>query len=570
MTSIVIVGLGAVVILIVVVVLAAMHYLRAEAADDFDDLPDERVTGAVGRDRHSGLRRPGRDVHRPARAGAEERRRPGRDEGPRDDGARRRGPERGYRDRPDQRDYPGDRDYDGRRSARQPAAGYDDRRAAAGQARHPDGPQRRQDSLPAVRPRAARGSKKADDADWPSTEWDELSDVDYWAEVASDKPLTTTAQLASGDRSGRSERGGKAGARPAEASPGPAGQQSGQPGPAPSRSPQHGSARGSRPDQAPKQEAAPRLPVRRQHAAAAARAPEVAVPLAAPHQAQPEAGHWRPAARTDAPPAGPARGALPSEPSLAMLASLGGQRGPVPYADDDPLTSPSFPAIQDDSRSYRNGRGRGASAPHRSPVSPAAPTQQMAAYPQAPGQFDGYGPGAPGNAAEPAGYRQPAPAAEPASPQPYQAAAAAPPAAAGYQGNDGQAYGNPYGSYVGSPAGPGPEAGSVPARYDGYPAGPGAGLPQVSYQQLPAGSQVPAPAAGPGGWYPADGYPALPGGHEAGYRNGNGVAGQAGYPDGQGGYLPAGYAAPQDRGHAGVDPYNQDPYGGYPGYGTGR
>ena len=92
----------------------------------------------------------------------------------------------------------------------------------------------------------------------------------------------------------------------------------------------------------------------------------------------------------------------------------------------------------------------------------------------------------------------------------------------------------------------------------------------MSYQQLPAGSQVPAPAAGPGGWYPADGYPALPGGHEAGYRNGNGVAGQAGYPDGQGGYLPAGYAAPQDRGHAGVDPYNQDPYGGYPGYGTGR
>ena len=89
-----------------------------------------------------------------------------------------------------------------------------------------------------------------------------------------------------------------------------------------------------------------------------------------------------------------------------MLASLGGQRGPVPYADDDPLTSPSFPAIQDDSRSYRNGRGRGASAPHRSPVSPAAPTQQMAAYPQAPGQFDGYGPGAPGNAAEPAGYRR--------------------------------------------------------------------------------------------------------------------------------------------------------------------
>ena len=27
-------------------------------------------------------------------------------------------------------------------------------------------------------------------------DWDSLSDVDYWAELASDKPLTTTAQPA--------------------------------------------------------------------------------------------------------------------------------------------------------------------------------------------------------------------------------------------------------------------------------------------------------------------------------------------------------------------------------------
>ena len=220
MTSIVIVGLGAVVILIVVVVLAAMHYLRAEAADDFDDLPDERGTRR-GRPGPAllALRRPGRDVHRPARAGAEQRTRPGRDEGPRDDGGQ------APRSRPRLPGPPGPpglpRRPRLRRAPQCPAAcrglRRSPRRRRAG--RHPDGPQRRQDSLPAVRPRAARGSKKADDADWPSTEWDELSDVDYWAEVASDKPLTTTAQPASGDRSGLPSASGKAGSRPAQSRP---------------------------------------------------------------------------------------------------------------------------------------------------------------------------------------------------------------------------------------------------------------------------------------------------------------------------------------------------------------
>ena len=55
---------------------------------------------------------------------------------------------------------------------------------------------------PPAEPRTRPGrSKRSDDsADWPSTEWDKLSDVDYWAELASDKPLTTTAQPAAAPR----------------------------------------------------------------------------------------------------------------------------------------------------------------------------------------------------------------------------------------------------------------------------------------------------------------------------------------------------------------------------------
>jgi hypothetical protein len=45
---------------------------------------------------------------------------------------------------------------------------------------------------PKGRSRQQRG--KRDDDDWPSSEWDELSDEQYWAELSSDKPLATTAR----------------------------------------------------------------------------------------------------------------------------------------------------------------------------------------------------------------------------------------------------------------------------------------------------------------------------------------------------------------------------------------
>ena len=38
--------------------------------------------------------------------------------------------------------------------------------------------------------------KHDDDDDWPSTEWDKLSDEQYWAELSADKPLATTARTA--------------------------------------------------------------------------------------------------------------------------------------------------------------------------------------------------------------------------------------------------------------------------------------------------------------------------------------------------------------------------------------
>ena len=43
-----------------------------------------------------------------------------------------------------------------------------------------------------------KASRKHDDDenDWPSTEWDKLSDVEYWAELSADKPLATTARTA--------------------------------------------------------------------------------------------------------------------------------------------------------------------------------------------------------------------------------------------------------------------------------------------------------------------------------------------------------------------------------------
>ena len=54
----------------------------------------------------------------------------------------------------------------------------------------------RQRNQPKARGGRPSRSKHDDDDDWPSTEWDKLSDEQYWAELSADKPLATTARSA--------------------------------------------------------------------------------------------------------------------------------------------------------------------------------------------------------------------------------------------------------------------------------------------------------------------------------------------------------------------------------------
>ena len=73
---------------------------------------------------------------------------------------------------------------------------------------------------PRSQPKARGGrparSKHDDDDDWPSTEWDKLSDEQYWAELSADKPLSTTARSAqSNSAQSSSPAAGKPGRGPA-------------------------------------------------------------------------------------------------------------------------------------------------------------------------------------------------------------------------------------------------------------------------------------------------------------------------------------------------------------------
>jgi hypothetical protein len=589
MTTIVI-GLAAVVVLILVVVLLALRYLRADDSDDFDDMPDERHQprrGTVDRAARAADRRPAPGARAARLAGDAEPRLAADHSG--------RRPARGY-DRPAR---PAARDFAGGRSGQRAAVKYDDDRHGD------DGTSRRhQDSLPAVRPRPARGKRSEDDGDWPSTKWDELSDVDYWAEVASDKPLTTTAQPASQGRP----------ARPGPARDGEA------------RQAQGGGAGGT-----PERTAGPRLPVREARppaaaglsAAAARPAAQDGGFMPAPHAAvrsRPE-GAERPAA------------ALSGDPGLAALARRDGMPPSAQrlsaVSDDDPLTSPSFPRIAaTDSRSYHGGRADTPPSGSRSPA-PYAATQQFPTYRSPSGQFGSYDPAERQPARPTSGLDQPGSLVpDYPSPQSYRPASAdpasyggrtepvsLPPGPSGYQagylpagstlpapvpprGPQGAPSGNPYGSYVGPAATsyrPGPPAGrpdsSPPAGYGGHAVKPGA--QRDSSYPLPASGEASAGTSAPAsGWSPEFAAPAAPaasyldvsrqlpaaGIPAGGYLNGSGHAERASYPAVQHeptGYLPSGYpAAPHEpTGSAGPDPYGRDPYGrdpygGYPGYGA--
>jgi len=552
MSKTVLIILAAVVVLIVIVVLTGMRYLRADDDDDFDGLsgdsgrsaPDDRPAGrgrarrgddrdwreaddlpreagmlaartAQGRTAH-GRTAHGRTVRgsapqrsgRPYRRGQDDVDEPapaGRRPGPAPDDRMARRGSRDYDDRPRQampaREY-GPRDG---RGARPTGSGRDQRdqdsrtgrddlakRASSrgnprlddrglGDRRDDSAQSRRDDLLPPVRPRQGRG-KRDGDGEWPSSEWDELSDVDYWAEVASDKPLTTTAQPAApADRPGRPDA-----RRDADSAP----------------------ARDSRPGSGAQSDTGSKLPSRssRPHSYAGQ------VPVAAPVGPVSEPGA-----------AGPRRpGALSvpsSEPTLAMLASMGPKSDGSPAAgaaDDDPLTSPSFPRIAaDDSRSYRrsrsetrgqdargqDARGQDARGPdghgqagHRQGAS--AQTQQLSGYPAGPSGKPGTGPDNPGqrSSTPPGGYSWPT-----GNGPDYAAASVADPYRSVPSGSSSQS-GYPIPA---SPADSGgyrvPGPGGHPA-----PAAAGGGYPAAATGSYPAPDpgKAPAPASGAAGGNP--------------------------------------------------------------------
>jgi ribonuclease E len=201
-----------------------------------------------------------------------------------------------------------ERDERDRRGATRPNARPDARKNGS----KPD-----RDALPAVKPRQGR-NKRDNEGDWPTTEWDELSDVDYWAELASDKPLTTTVPAADTARSQR--RAPRQDARQG---------QDARVG--------HGGRAGERQDVGERAEP-PVKPINRQE-----RQPERAVANAV-SRTPPLTGSDR----------------MANNP----VATTGRSSRPI-AADDDPLTSPSFPRITtEDSRSYRRTRAAAGETRH--------------------------------------------------------------------------------------------------------------------------------------------------------------------------------------------------------------
>jgi hypothetical protein len=599
MTKLVIV-LAVVVVVILVVVFVAVRNMRAEDPEEFVDRPPRRGGNRGSRDDRD-LRYDRQEPAERQPAGVSRGSRPA---GRAADGAYRpaAGATRGSDERRDYRDDgydqggPGGRGYaedsdvaprrtnGDRRSATRPGRPEERRRAAKGRP-----------GEESARSRSARSRLSGDSSEWDSSEWEKLSDIDYWTELASDKPLTTTAQPAAQDRPGRprADREAETAAirtRPAaeagpadvslgEADTGPAGTI---PRAVPRRDPVTGLPVTGRPQ-----------PANAELAVAADRQAELApAPVPATDgQLRPPADPRPPQPRHVGPAGAPARGVAPD-------------RRPTD-PDDDPLTSPSFPRVPaSDSRTYHNGPTSTPSRGSRVPAEQLAPTQEFRSYgspaPQhaaarhaVPADFGGdtdrtdpnsYLPdpllngdpyAAPNGSTYPApnGSRYPAPNADPypapnggtyAAPNgnPYPLPPAPAPASA--------ASGNPYGSYVTS------DGQDTAVSYGDYPApdhGPG------SYLSAPISgstgrhsgnghrqSQQPTTASVPGPGttgYPDGPAPRDRGAHAAGYRNGYGQHERAGY-------VPGGYPAgsPNPAGYGRQDRYGRDEYGGYPEYGA--
>lgn len=426
------------------------------------------------------------------------------------------------------------------------------RAPATGSARSSQPAARRSQPDPAKGPepgrnRSSRG-KRGDDDEWDSSEWDSLSDEQYWKQLSSDKPLATmarpaqpapdaaaraeTTRLETG-RPARSTRSGAAGnsrAGAAEAGRGAAATAEGH-----SPNGRSGGARaadsraGDRTDPGRSPAASGGGEVSRRDPVSPSRGSRARNPADAGSSrplpvagATPEREHVTerlPVRQAQSATPAPAAGRDPGEPSLAMLASLAGQDRPGtrPRDEDDPLTSPAFSrnaSVTTDSRSYANSRrsqgsrsGLGGQDPGRHlPGSyPAGTSGQRDAYRSYPGQLP-----------EPAGYPSSHPAGYPDS-------------GAGSRHGTGGRSAYPASSGYGSEA-------------NGHDGGPSADYSDGSRSSYPGG-------------YGADSRTD----DRSGSRNGHAAAG-GGYPAGYGGTGEAAYPAPGSGGY---------PAGAPSGYGTG-
>ena len=407
--------------------------------------------------------------------------------------------------------------------------------------------------------------KRNDDDDWPSTEWDKLSDEQYWAELSADKPLAAMAKpnrpasksAAKAPVNGSAKRAAEP---PAVHEPRRART------PAPTPAERDAPTRSEHTE--PREAVTERLPVRtRQRPPAPGTRRDAGAPLAASYAPGPssardtgpqarrdplrDSGQWAqrdtgphptrdtgPQAPRDARPRPeqPRRSTAPNparDRDLAMLAGLASTPPPVPGAlDDDPLTSPSFSLRADtaaDSRSY------GGSRKHARPSGQGA-RGNGAAHANGNGNGTGSYP-----AADYAGAGYAYQAAPPAAPA--EQWHSVPPVPA--RGRHTAAYGNPY-----QHAGPS-------ASHDGYDADPLGGYSPSAYEEprhgepaSPAYQALPDPgmAAPPGPVPHANGHARRP------------YPGQAAYPDG---HSAGGYTNGYDGGYGG-DPYAGGGYGPYP------
>src|SRR5215831_13986954 len=244
-----VVGLVAVIMVVLIAVFLSIRLGRGDEPDELDIRPigsDRRRAGEEDRWRERDARRAppvsaraaGRDAARGRERAARSRdyedepRRPARQEAP---GYRRPAPSRSpavpvsahargrYDAGPEQRPVADDyssADYPfmdfgpagGHPSGELPAVGYGysdefpSEELPSVPARAPrrpparpdrDRPDSRRKAAPAPgngKSRSRQRGKRDDDDDWPSTEWDELSDEQYWAELSADKPLAAMAK----------------------------------------------------------------------------------------------------------------------------------------------------------------------------------------------------------------------------------------------------------------------------------------------------------------------------------------------------------------------------------------